>query len=212
MSGLQDRLLHEGELSALYQYDPMRRYFEVGEDDTLVLTSDAGLPLIRYNTRDRGGVIPYADIAPIVSSDLKRSSMALDVKKWRLPLVYLFGRRDLSISLYALNIYVENIKQALDTWHESEYLSGLFTMRVGHTRDLNQQFEIVIELARGVEPSSAMGRQIAGHTVATLRKVNTEYAKLHATVGRRALPKVRLVRYGEIETMPGRKHKWVRRG
>ena len=209
---LKERLLHDGEVSAFYQYHPMWRYFEVGEDDTLMLTSNSGLPLIRYNTRDRGGILQYADVLHAAGASLDAwQGDAVDAGKWRMPFVYLYGRRDLSISLYALNIYVENIKQALETWHETHFLSGMFTMRVGNTRELDQQFEIVVELARGIEPDSVRARHIGKHIVETLKQVNSEYAKLHATVGKRALPKVKLVRHGSIETMPGRKHKWIKR-
>ena len=209
---LRAKLLHEGEIAAIYQYDPMKRYLEIGADKTVMLTSDSGLPLIRYNTRDEGGTFGYDDVKDFLEAASDSTHVNGDIfQSWKgLPFVYLLGRRDMSISLYALNIYVENIKLALETSIANSLLSGFFTMRVGYTRDLNQQFEITIELARGVEPSSTISRQLASHIVTTLKKINSEYAKLSSMIGRRAHPKIRLVRYGRIETIPGRKHKWVK--
>lgn len=203
-------LLHEGELSPVYQYDPLARYLEVGADHTLILTANAGLPLIRYNTRDQGGLFSASEVLRALSPLLSPQD-ADAVRAWRLPLVYLFGRRDLSISFYALNIYIENVKHALETAATAACLSGLFTMRVGHTPQMDQRFELTVELARGIHPSEEMGSALATHTADTLRKVNSEYAKLYTSIGERAMPFVRLVRYGEIDTVPGRKHSWVRK-
>jgi phenylacetate-CoA ligase len=207
-----DRLFaYEGSAAALYQYDSMARYFEVGEENTLVLTSDSGLPLIRYNTRDQGGILPHADILKAVAPLPKRQEKLLNARPWQLPFVYLYGRRDLSLSFYALMIYVENMKYCLETYPKARQLSGLFIMRVSHNRKLDQEFEITIELARGVAPQRAMTTSLAAHVVRTLPKVNTEYAKLSSALGKRVWPKVTLVPYGTLNTMPGKKHRWVKR-
>lgn len=210
--GSRDTLLHEGEIVPIYQYDPMTRYLELGEDNVVMLTSDSGLPLIRYNTRDQGGILNYNEIKNTWEKFNFANIPDIMLQRWnQFPFIYLLGRRDLSISLYALNIYVENIKLALETSDESQFLSGFFSMRVGYARDLNQQFEIIIELARGIKPSTTISRHLVSHIVMTLRRINSEYAKLHSVIGQRALPKIRLVSYGEIETIPGKKHKWVKR-
>lgn len=197
----------------LYQYYPTARYFEIVGETSLVLTANAGLPLIRYDTRDSGGILTHEHIMNVCGKNLAQAARQhrTDYRNWQLPFVYLFGRKDLSISLYALNIYVENIKHALENSRFSEHLSGLFTMGVEHTENLDQQFAVTIELSRGAEPSATLADSLMHEIVASLRKLNTEYSKLHSVVGERAMPKITLVRYGEIQTVPGRKHKWVKR-
>lgn len=202
---LRAALVRDGNVSCLYQYDPAIRYFEPGESDSLLLTADGGIPLVRYNTRDQGGLLPHSAAA------LSPSARKADVAAWPLPFVYLFGRRDLSISFYALNIYVENIKRALESSPFASSFSSLFTMNVGHTKDLDQRFEITIELSPGAAPSSVPLAPLTRHVIGVLKQVNAEYAKLHSAIGQRAAPKITLVRHGMIETRPGRKHAWVRK-
>ena len=197
----------------LYQYYPSARFFEVVGESSLVLTANAGLPLIRYDTRDSGGILAHEKVMTACGKQLSDAAKqhGTDLKKWQLPFVYLYGRKDLSISLYALNIYVENVKHALENSKFSSHLSGLFTMGVEHTENLDQQFAVTVELSRSSEPSATLADALMHEIVASLRKLNTEYSKLHSVVGERAMPKITLVRYGEIQTVPGRKHKWVKR-
>ncbi len=201
------------EVLGMYQYDPARRYFQVVGESSIIITANSGLPLIRYDTRDSGGILGREAVVERMPSTFfdEARKHKISLNGWKIPFVYLHGRKDLSISLYALNIYVENIKHALERSLFNDLLSGLFIMQVGHTDNLDQQFEITIELARDSEPSVALTESLVKEIVENLCKLNSEYAKLHSVVGARALPKVRLVRYGEIDTIPGRKHKWVRK-
>lgn len=213
VAGADTALPESDKVLGMYQYYPTARFFEVVGNASLVLSANAGLPLIRYDTRDSGGILSHADVMDVCGSQLSLAAKQhhVDLKKWRLPFVYLHGRKDLSISLYALNIYVENVKHALENSKLFSHLSGLFTMGVEHTENLDQQFSVTVELSRGAEPSATLADALMHEIVVSLRKLNTEYAKLHSVVGERALPKITLVRNGEIQTVPGRKHKWVKR-
>ena len=54
----KNRSTHDlDQVLALYQYYPIARYYEALEDGSLILTTNAGLPLIRYDTRDQGGIL-----------------------------------------------------------------------------------------------------------------------------------------------------------
>jgi len=206
MPALTNLLQYEGTDAALYQYDPLVRFFEVGPDKNLILTAPAGLPLIRYNTRDQGGILSHHEL---VRHTKEQPSLLKLAQAWERPVVYLYGRRDLSLSFFALNVYVENIKLCMETYRHHHRFSGLFSMRVTHTKKLDQQFEIVIELARNMTAPNI--KELTEHVVRTLKSVNSEYAKTHDSIGKRALPRITCVTYGTLETMPGRKHRWVKR-
>ena len=201
------------EVVGLYQYYPGVRYFEGTKDGTLAMTSDAGLPLIKYETRDAGGTLTHDDVLEHGGQILRDAAAQheIDLESWSLPFVYLRGRKDFSVSLYALNIYVENIKRALESSSIAVHLSGLFTMSVTQTPDLDQRFELVVELARDEVPTVELVRTLTLDAVQTLKRVNAEYAKLHESIGERAVPIITLVRSGDIQTIPGRKHKWFKR-
>lgn len=201
---------HDGlPVTGVYQYYPNLRYFEAESGQALALTAESGLPLIRYDTRDTGGIIERSVVSDSVFKEVA-ASHNIDTSKWNLPFVYLNGRKDLSISLYALMIYVENIKYALESSPYSALLSGLFTMSVDHTDELDQHFMIHTEL-NGSEIPDGLTETLTKHILDKLCSVNSEYAKLLASVGDRARPHVILVPKGHISTVPGRKHKWVKR-
>ncbi|MDP1707237.1 MAG: hypothetical protein Q8L30_01670 [bacterium] len=200
-------------VTGLYQYYPLARYFEVVSDDNLVLTANAGLPMIRYNTRDNGGIIEQDAFAGKEGRELSilAKRQGINLEKWQLPFVYLHGRKDLSVSLYALMIYNENIKYALEHSQYTRQLSGLFTMSVTHLENLDQRFEIIVELSKGVAPSTTLAEALANEIVTKICSINSEYAKLHSVIGDKAKPHITLVPQGGIQTIPGKKHKWVKR-
>lgn len=198
-------------VTGLYQFYPRARYFEVVERDSLILTANAGLPLIRYSTRDNGGIL-WPDKLPTSVSDHLSTLMrehAVSATEWRLPFIYLYGRKDLSVSLYALIIYNENVKYALEHSRHYARISGLFIMSVVHTKRMDQQFRIVIELSRGTRPTTALRLALTNDLVKNITVVNSEYAKLCSAVGKRAHPHITLVPYGDIQTVRGKKHRWV---
>jgi len=201
------------ELTGLYQYYPEARYLECLTDSSIVLTSNAGLPLVRYDTRDTGGILDRATTGSYIKENLGADAKKydLDLKKWQLPFVYLYGRKDLAVSFYALLIYVDNIKTALDRSSVSRQLSGLFVMNVTHTENIDQQFEITVELGRDARVDSDVAGTLTREIIQTLCEVNSEFAKLFSSMGDRARPHVTLVPFGAIDTVPGRKHKWVRK-
>lgn len=204
---------HDGlPITGLYQYYPQVRYFEAEAGQALALTANAGLPLVRYDTRDTGGILSRGaveSLGPAFRAEVAR--LGIDTSAWNLPFLYLNGRKDLSISFYALNIFVENIKYILERSTCAEKLSGLFTMSVEHTDDLDQTFIVRVELADHVSEKAFAGA-LADEIAEKLQTVNSEYAKLTAELGaERTKPEVVLLTTEEFQTIPGRKHKWVKR-
>lgn len=201
------------DISGLYQYHPLMRYFEIEGKDSIVLTSDAGFPLIRYNTRDQGGIVDLTTVLEQGGTELTQAAKrhGVDLLQYPQPFIYLHGRKDLSISLYALQIYVEHLKAIFEKAPFSPKLSGLFVMGVELTENLDQRFAISVELSRGKNPNALLKKEIATYVVRELGTINSEYARLCQAIGRKAVPKISLLPYGKLDTVPGRKHKWVRR-
>lgn len=199
--------------AGMYQYRPSLRFFESGTEDTLLLTSPAGLPLIRYNTRDRGGLMTYSQVLRLGGAKLQAaiSEKDLDVKPWRLPFVYLYGRRDLSASLYSVLVYPENVKAGLEDPALYNEVTGMFIMETKHRRNQDQFLEVRVELAQSAAPTTALRRKITEKLRAALRAGNSEYNRLYAAIGKRAELVVKLEQHGQLPYQPGRKHKWVKR-
>lgn len=207
-------VLSKENITSLYQYYPSVRYLEVEGASDLLLTANADFPLVRYETRDMGGIATLADIVSDRKDELAQQAEyhGVDLALWQLPFVYLLGRRDFSVTLYGLNIYTENVKMSLDDAGFASQLSGLFIMEViEKDEQLNQQLRITIELDRDIPVSETLRDAIRRAITTGLRRYNSEYAKLHASLGTTVEPHIILVPYGDLETIRGKKHKWVKR-
>ncbi len=201
-------------LPSIVQYDPTRRHFEEVNGE-LVFTTMSGVPLVRYNIRDTGGVIPFEKMTTPIKDRLSKlaKQQNIDLSKWNRPFVYLNGRKDFSVTIYAVNIYPENIKAALIDRHIQRWVTGRFTMATQNYSDMDQYFEINVELAQDFVLKAQHKALIEQIILEKLLKLNTEFHKLHAAIGVKAIPHVHLVEFGNPDYFArGVKHRWVKKG
>lgn len=213
--GLMQDILKTTLMPTLVQYYPQRRYFEqVGNE--LVFSSNTGIPLCRYNIHDTGKIFTLDDLTRPIKDEVDKALHSTKLNSlyyWRrLPFVTVNGRKDLTITIYAVLIYPENIKAALESEGLRHKVTGKFTMETKYHPDMDQYFEVEVELKRNVKESNRLHQRIKEEIITRLQKMNAEYRKLHKSVGNRAEPVVTLFEYG---TQPigkvGVKHAWVQR-
>lgn len=186
-------------IPSLLQYYPFWRYFEA-VDNELVFTANGAIPLLRYNIHDRGGIIPFDTAVSLLPESYRRP--AKDVPPhltWRLPFVYLFGRSDMTTTLYGLNIYPENILAALESRSALPFVTGRFRMTKVETRGHRQKLEITAELRPHTAPTKKLHTLLTNLIDATLMNVNAEYRTSRAALGRVSQPSVLLRPHGASE-------------
>lgn len=199
----------------LVQYDPRFKFFEA-LNNKLIFTSSSGIPLIRYDIADHGSLISYEAFSSIlekheidVEKDFKKMKIPNLICK--LPFLYLFGRRDLTATLYGLNVYPENIKAALESNGLSKHVTGKFTMSTEETTRHNQFLSINIELAKKTINGNNLHRKATKIIVEKLKELNSEYSKLYSSIGKKATPKVNLIKHGDSKYFKIKiKQKWVK--
>ena len=199
-------------LPTLAQYDPRRRFIEI-IDGSIVFTSRTGIPLVRYNIKDLGGKVTRLE--DLVPDDDKFQSMmkkkGLAIKTWSRPFIYVHGRSDFAASLYAVLIYPENIKKALFKEEVTHYLTGRFVMSVKHKKNLDQYLEIVVELRKEIKPGKEVMQHVQHAIAETLDKDNFEYRKLKKSIGRKAVPQIKLKPHDDPQYFPRHtnKQRWT---
>ena len=210
---LRQRVFGSEVLPSILQFDPMSRYFESVERE-VVFSAYSGIPLLRYNIHDVGGILTYNEGVEIAGAAFQEGidKYDIDVEPWKMPFIYLNGRKDFTATIYAVNIYPENIKAALVDPKMRGWVTGKFTMATRNRDDMDQYFEINIEMAKGIHPETDY-KNIASLTLITkLIKLNGEYRKLHSAIGKKAEPVVHLIEFGNDEHFAkGVKHRWVKR-
>lgn len=199
----------------LVQYNPALRFLEEVSGQ-LVFSAFSGIPLVRYNIGDDGGVIDFSVMRKIGQDfglDWQKAARQHDFSLWSLPFAYVFGRKDFTATLYGVNIYPENIKAALEKKAMASMVSGKFMMITKHNKQLDQYLEINVELAKSRHtPHKNLGYEVQRAIVASLRKNNSEFRQLHTVTGTRAEPVIILRSYEDKQFfMPGIKQKWHRR-
>jgi len=197
-------------LPSIVQYNPMARFYETINQD-LVLTSSGALPLIRFNTKDRGGMMSLDEVYErFAGTGIDRQSVktALGQEPWSLPFAYVFGRSNLTVTVYGVNVYPESIKAFLLSPQFHDKITGRFTMRTSTDDEQNQFLEFFVESSprksEGGIDESELSAAIASH----LKTVNSEFRKLSESV-KRQLVRVRLRPFQDRRYFSSDKQKFV---
>ncbi len=202
----------------LAQFIPEFYYFEdiAGE---LWCSSASGLPLIRYDLKDRGGIHTLGQVQSACQAegvDLGAEFMqaGLQSSLWNLPFVHVYERKDLTVSIYSVNIYPESIRRALEHPSLESALTTKFTMRAPYDDKQNQFLEINVELKFGITPAPPLEEQIHQSVLKTLHEENSEWRDFYADPGIRhkVVPRLVLWQYQHPEHFkPGGKQKWTKK-
>ncbi|HET6746950.1 MAG TPA: hypothetical protein VFH06_02490 [Candidatus Saccharimonadales bacterium] len=210
-SRVRQKLFGTPILPSFVQYDPRRRYFEKVQDN-LVFTARSGVPLIRYDIQDAGGIVSFQEAIEPIHDRLYELAQKYNVNipKLHQPFLYVHGRKLFSTTIYGVNIYPENIKAALIDRRVRKWTTGLFTMSTKNYSDMDQYFEINVELRPGFIAKSQHQLTLEAVILEKLVKLNAEFHKLHEVIGVKVRPQVHLVSFGDSTHFPhGAKHKWV---
>ena len=117
-------------LPMIFQYDPADYYVEtVGGELVITVCRTATLsPRIRYNVHDAGGILSFRrmleichdfGLDPLAGSRARSAAPVL-----RMPLLYVHGRSDSTVSVHGANIYPEDVAQGLGESLDSGVVAG----------------------------------------------------------------------------------------
>ena len=187
-------------LPTLVQYDPESRFFEeVG--GRLVFSGDNGIPLIRYDIADEGGIVTSVRMNEFCAEHGFTPEPGPD-----LPFVYVFGRSLFTVSYFGANVYPENVTVGLEQPGISDFVTGKFVLETVEDADRDTRLRVTVELAPGRTGDAAR----AAESIRTqLVRLNSEFA--HYVPPERQLPQVELRAHGDPEYFPvGVKHRYTR--
>jgi len=196
------------------QYNPELFYFET-QNNSLVCSAYSGIPLVRYDLHDNGGVLSRADTHAVLQAQginiraLARQSH-IENTLWNLPFVYVYERGDFTVSYYAFLIYPDTIRRGLQHDELHDRITGKFSMEVDYDDTGRQKLHIHIEVKHGVHKSEELAQHIQQTLHETLLKESSEYRETFAMVGEVARPVVNLWEYEDpLHFRAGTKQKWV---
>ena len=105
-------------LPMLFQYNPFDHLVEIVQKEIVVTISKPWTlsPRIRYNIKDEGGMITFDDMKARLlrhNIDLLELERKCDYPRWYLPFLYVYGRKDSTISVMGANIYPEDVESVV---------------------------------------------------------------------------------------------------
>ncbi len=200
-------------LPTLTQFLPELFYFEENKGN-LICSAVSGIPLVRYDLKDRGGVFTFNELVSSLGNqdvdlrkEIRKAGIADSI--WKLPFVYVYERSDFVVSLYGANIYPEHIREVFLKKELAKFVTGKFTMEVKFGR-LHDSFLLVnSELKRNVKATKKVSTLIQEAIIKVLLKRNSEFQNNYTLLPKRNTPKIKLFSYeSEPYFKPGGKQKW----
>lgn len=176
-----------------FQYNPTNVYIEINEKNELLFTSHGGIPLIRYNIHDQGGVIKINEIIDYLSINSSRKKIIEKYQPLMLPCVYVFGRSDGTIILDGANIYIEQIKHVLLKSRYNEYFTGSFYTQYIYDKKINKRLEIKIQMRRNI--NKKIPESFEKFFIKDLSSINSEFANAVRSNKNKVVPLLTYIPY-----------------
>jgi phenylacetate-CoA ligase len=120
----------QGRLPMIFQYDPTDYYAETIDGELVITVCRTATisPRIRYNVHDAGGTLSFDRMLEIcrgfgldpISASRSRSAAPV----LRMPLLYVHGRSDSTLSVHGANIYPEDVEWGLGESPDSAAVGG----------------------------------------------------------------------------------------
>jgi len=210
----RDFFNHQFQLPTLTQYNPEHYFFEE-VNEQLICSSRSGIPLVRYDLKDRGGTYSHDQVCKKFSqygidleNEIKRKEPGIYM--WKIPFVYVYERSDFIIKLYGANIYPETIRKALLNHLITKFVTGKFNAQIFFDKYHNQKLKINIELRKNTKESQSLCDSVEEIIVKTLLRDNSEYRSNFKESPKKQKPKIILFEYESPDYFkPGIKQKWT---
>lgn len=191
----------DSRLPMLFQYNPLMHHAEVNEHGEVVFTitrSSLLSPRVRYNVHDSGGICSSDDMAE------RLASVGIDIEQMRressdgnvhLPFLWIYGRRDYTVSVMGANIYPEDIEQCLYADTELAEITNSFCLSL--TEDANGAVRPRFLFEVSEEPDAALACRFADSIVPRLVELNADFREAWREYPDTLVPDIELYRIGE---------------
>lgn len=191
----------DSRLPMLFQYNPLMHYIEINPNGELVFTItrlNILSPRIRYNIHDEGGVMRFADMIKVCEENGFNPKELLGSEfdcMPRLPYLWVYGRKDSTISIMGANIYPEDIEQCL--YEENELAKITKSFCIGLHEEENSEvrpsfsFEVTCEITGGLQ------EQFRNKIVQRLVALNQDFKEAWHEHQETLMPVVALYSVGE---------------
>jgi len=135
----------------IFQYNALDYIIETNESGELIFTigrQTGAAPKLRYNLRDSGGVLSHKELA----ERLKNESLSIeDLPKpqSQFPILYVYGRADLTVPFYGAKVYPTDIEDIINADPVLIKLINSFQLASYEDEQINRRLKIHLETVKG---------------------------------------------------------------
>jgi phenylacetate-CoA ligase len=191
----------DSRLPMVFQYNPLMHHAEVNDDGEVVFTitrKSLLSPRIRYNVHDSGGVLPHDRMAALLASvgvDFAQLQRECGDGGVQLPFLWIYGRRDYTVSVMGANIYPEDLEQCLYADPALAAITHSFCLGLAEDASGAVRPKFLVEVC--VEPTPGLARQFARSLVPRLVALNNDFREAWHEYPEAVEPVIELHRLGE---------------
>jgi phenylacetate-CoA ligase len=165
---------------AIFQYNPIEHVIETLPNGELLFTVvrlNGAAPKIRYNLRDVGGTMSYAELA----GKLRLAGIEIGQliqRQSHLPILFMYGRSDLTISFYGANIYPAEIAEIVQNHPILCQQINSFQLSCYDDRQINRRLKITLELTTEKIPNSVSVEWVRDFFWQALSQCNQDFREV----------------------------------
>ena len=186
----------DSRLPMLFQYNPLMHFVEINDKREVVITitrPSVLSPRIRYNIHDEGGIGRFDEIAanlPAAGHDVGEMETQIDGQIIRLPFLWIYGRRDFTISIMGANIYPEDLEQAIYADPELARITRSFCQSLSESvsGEVRPCFHFEIDEA----PSEPLKQRFSSSILNQLLEINTDFREAWHEYPETMIPEIHL--------------------
>ena len=135
----------------IFQYNPVDYVVETNEDGELLFTigrQTSAAPKIRYNLRDVGGTITYRRLERLLAA---RGVTAGELagRRSSFPLLYVYGRSDLTVPFYGAKVYPSDVEEVIHTHPLLAREVNSFQLTSYEDERMNRRLKVRLETVKG---------------------------------------------------------------
>ena len=175
---LQKKLLkHTGALPMVFQFNPADFLFETSATGELIVTvcrPGYVAPKIRYNIHDKGHVLELKELYRLLK-ELKINPKSLVAPQTDLPLLFHYGRADMTVSFFGSNISPTDIQESIYNMEELSSRVNSFCMATQEDGQGNKQLIVSMELQKDKDLSGLDEQTVCTDFFEQLAKTNQDF-------------------------------------
>ena len=191
----------DSRLPMIFQYNPLMHFIEVNDNRELIFTitrKSILSPRIKYNIHDEGGVMRFDEMKAKLKAlgfDTDEMTTGEANKNLSFPFMWIYGRRDFTISIMGANIYPEDIEQCLYADEELAEITRSFCQSLAEGENAKVRPAFYFEIT--VPPTAELQEKFAKSILEKLIALNADFREAWHEYPDTLVPEIHLYPLGE---------------